>query len=311
MENFHGGNNYTKPSRIKIPPGMKAQQLMIVKGGRYQTNTISPSFDLIADDPDHKSSIIRYLRSGSPIAGNLVLAEEQVIDATKICHPYPHYCGNGGSGHSGFVSRGFGPSSVLSPMKNMMDRSPPVYRTPVKAVEGEEVLVMDGVPVSGGVGRSSRSVADSSSSGKSQYKTENFHSREDSGNSRYSSKIQVAHGKENLRPTRLVTKNKTETPVSSKPNNSPGQSSCSPNSCFPLQVMTPTRSASPATSRGTTSSDMASRDWCPLDDGLIVTLPHSSSTEKSPSRGVNAYINGVLYGPARKRLPVFSGFRSD
>lgn len=192
MENFNGGNNYAKPSRIKIPPGMKTQQLMIVSGGRYQTNTISPAFDSFADDPDHNASIIRYLRSGSPIAGNIALAEEHVIDATKLCHPYLHHYGNGGSGHSGLVPRGFGSSSVLSPMKNMMDRSPPVYRTPVKAVEGEEVLVMDGVPVSGGVGRSLRSVADSSSSSKSQYKTENLHPREDSGNSRYSSKIQVS-----------------------------------------------------------------------------------------------------------------------
>ncbi|KAF4376265.1 hypothetical protein CsatB_015192 [Cannabis sativa] len=281
MENFHGGNNYSKPSRIKIPPGMKTQQLMIGSSGRYQTSAISATFDSFADNPDHNSSIIRYLRSGSAIAGNLALAEEKVIDAAKHCNPFHHYGGNGNSGHSGFVSRGFGSSSVLSPMKNMMDRSSQVYRTPVKAVEGEEVLVMDGVPVSNGV-----------------------------GSSRYSSKIQAAHGKENLRPTRLINKNKNETPVSSKPKNSPGQSSYSPKS--PLRAMTPTRATSLTTSKGTTSFDMASRDWCLQDDGIIVALPCSSSTKKSPSReSINAYINGVLYGPAKKRLPVFSEICSD
>ena len=52
------------------------------------------------------------------------------------------------------------------------------------------------------------------------------------------------------------------------------------------------------------------KDWCPQDDGIEVTLPHS---EKSPSReSVNEYIDEVLhYGRAAKRLPVFSKIFSE
>lgn len=108
--------------------------------------------------------------------------------------------GDGGGG--GFVLRGS--LSPLSALENLIDRSPPppppplaVYGTPVKAVEGEEVLVIDGVTVSGGGKRiprfsgSGSSSADGSS-GKSLFKTDICRSSEDSGNSRYSSKCQVS-----------------------------------------------------------------------------------------------------------------------
>ncbi|VVA41617.1 PREDICTED: mRNA decay activator ZFP36, partial [Prunus dulcis] len=70
--------------------------------------------------------------------------------------------------------------SPLSPLENLMERSQPsiVYRTLVRGVQREEVLVMDGVSVAGG-GRSSRSAYDmssssssSDSSGKILYKTD-------------------------------------------------------------------------------------------------------------------------------------------
>ncbi|XVE93079.1 hypothetical protein REPUB_Repub01dG0159300 [Reevesia pubescens] len=47
--------------------------------------------------------------------------------------------------------------------------------------------------------------------------------------------------------------------------------------------------------------------WSPQDDGIDVTLP--SFPGKIPSRGdIDAYIDSVLYGPTRRRLPVFSAF---
>ncbi|KAH0993152.1 hypothetical protein GBA52_004635 [Prunus armeniaca] len=58
--------------------------------------------------------------------------------------------------------------SPLSPLENLMERSQPsiVYRTSVRGVQREEVLVMDGVSVAEG-GRSSRSTSDMSSSSSS------------------------------------------------------------------------------------------------------------------------------------------------
>ncbi|CAB4262491.1 unnamed protein product [Prunus armeniaca] len=78
------------------------------------------------------------------------------------------------------------------------ERSQPsiVYRTPMRGVQREEVLVMDGVSVVEG-GRSSRSTSDmssssssSDSSGKILYKTDLYMSWEDSGSCRYTSKGQ-------------------------------------------------------------------------------------------------------------------------
>lgn len=189
MESFHNrSGSYTKAPKIKVPPGMKAQQLMI-GCGRYQSSSVSPTYDSYAENLDLNAPILRYLCSGSPIAGKLGLAGgDRAIDAAsavKYCHPFNQFGGgSGGSGSGGLGSRGIGSPSVLSPLsavENLVDRSPPgVYRTPVKAVEGEEVLVMDGVPVSSG-GRSLRSVSDSSSSSgssvKSLYKSENCYSK--------------------------------------------------------------------------------------------------------------------------------------
>ncbi|CAB4298728.1 unnamed protein product [Prunus armeniaca] len=70
--------------------------------------------------------------------------------------------------------------SQLSPLENLMERSPPsiVYRKHVRGVQREEVLVMDGVSVTRG-GRSSMSASDllsssssSDSPGKILYQTD-------------------------------------------------------------------------------------------------------------------------------------------
>lgn len=177
MEGFHGSSssiigNFSKVPKIKLPPGMKTQPLMI-----------SSNFDSYSENLDLNAPLIRYLCAGSPVAGKRAVA------------------GDGGGG-GGFVPRGS--LSPLSALENLIDRSPPppppplvVYGTPVKAVEGEEVLVIDGVTVSGGGKKILRfSGSDSSSaygsSGKSLIKTDICRSSEDSGNSRYSSKCQVS-----------------------------------------------------------------------------------------------------------------------
>ena len=160
MESFRSSSNYSKASKIKVPPGMKTRQL------------------IIGTDLSENFPMLRYFSAKSPIDRKLASTGDL-------------------SRSRGFGSRGIGSPSVLSPLspvENLIELSPPgVYRTPVKAVEGEEVLVMDGVPVSGGGsgsggrgGRSLRSVSDSSSSSASSvknYKLEIFHSLEDSGNS--------------------------------------------------------------------------------------------------------------------------------
>ncbi|CAL9029907.1 unnamed protein product [Prunus brigantina] len=88
--------------------------------------------------------------------------------------------------------------SPLSPLENLMERSQPsiVYRTLVRGVQREEVLVMDCVSVTG-EGRSSRSASDLSSSFSSSdsswkilYKTDLCRSREDFGSCGYTSKGQ-------------------------------------------------------------------------------------------------------------------------
>ncbi|CAB4268356.1 unnamed protein product [Prunus armeniaca] len=88
--------------------------------------------------------------------------------------------------------------SQLSPLENLMERSPPsiVYRKHVRGVQREEVLVMDGVSVTRG-GRSSMSASDllsssssSDSPGKILYQTDLCRSWEDSGSCCYTSKGQ-------------------------------------------------------------------------------------------------------------------------
>lgn len=141
-------------------------QLMFGNRGYHrhgQSIISSPTLDSFADRLDHNSPILRYL---SPPSSSSVV------------------------------------QSPLSAVENLTERSPPsvLYGTPVKAMEGEEVMVMDGVLMKGGGGgrsnaRGSASASGSSSSsgssGKSRYKTEICHAWEDSANCRHGSKCQV------------------------------------------------------------------------------------------------------------------------
>ncbi|GMJ12946.1 hypothetical protein HRI_004963800 [Hibiscus trionum] len=71
--------------------------------------------------------------------------------------------------------------------------------------------------------------------------------------------------------------------------------------------ISPTNTVGPGTSAAT-----AFANWSPQDDGIDATLPPPFPGE-TPSRGdINAYIDGVLYGPTtKKRLPVFSAISPE
>lgn len=87
--------------------------------------------------------------------------------------------------------------------------SPLSENTPVKLAE-DDVLVVDGVLVASdsGVGGSK---SNSSSGSSASYKTEICQAWEDLENCRFGSKCQFAHGKEELRPSRFSSRNKSET----------------------------------------------------------------------------------------------------
>ncbi|KAL5562958.1 hypothetical protein UlMin_032705 [Ulmus minor] len=308
-----GSGSFPMAPRINIPKEMNAH--LMIESNRYHHQSMSPTFDSYSENLDINAPIFRYLFSGSPITGKPAFTGDSPMDMVK--HRLPlQYSGSGSSGKSSF-SRGssFG-LSPLSTVENLIDRSSPtVYGTPVKAVEGEEVLVIDEIPVMGG--RSARSVSDSSS-GKTHYKTEICHSREDSGNSRHSSKFQYAHGKEDLRPTRSTIKNKPEAQIC-KTYASTGLRTYSPNLRLLPQTISSTAAQSQSIMAAQTVSPSASRskskilgtpiawkDWSPQDDGIAFTLP-CSSTGQPPSReDVNAYIEGVLSGRKTRRLFAFS-----
>ncbi|KAJ9670909.1 hypothetical protein PVL29_027074 [Vitis rotundifolia] len=76
---------------------------------------------------------------------------------------------------------------------------------------------------------------------------------------------------------------------------------------FSHQLPSASPPSSASTSQTTTTAATAA-DWSPLDDGIKVKLPGSSSTDKPPSREeVNGFINRFLNRPMkpRRRLTVF------
>ncbi|KAB2628507.1 hypothetical protein D8674_033302 [Pyrus ussuriensis x Pyrus communis] len=209
--------------------------------------------------------------------------------------------------------------SPLSPLENLMQRPPPltVYRTPIGAVEREEVLVMDGVLVTGGGGRSSRSASSSDYLGKTPCKTDLYRSWEDSRS--YTSKYQYAHGKEKQRPTRCPVKNKPEAHMCKSYTATSYPCPPSPKSRFVHPVMPSavteaagarTQAASSTTPKNTISipaTPTVCLDWSPQDDGIEVVLPHSSTGTPPSREDIDSYISGVLCGPTKgRRLRVFA-----
>uniref|UniRef100_A0A5B6YYC1 C3H1-type domain-containing protein n=1 Tax=Davidia involucrata TaxID=16924 RepID=A0A5B6YYC1_DAVIN len=302
-------------------------------GGCYHRPSKSPSVDPYASIDSSNlenfdSTLIRYLRSGSP-------ASASSGDAPKYRSMIGNQYHSSKSNTSGSSSSGFGlrrsssvsPLSAIENLETPPSRSPPVFKTPVKVEE--DVLVMDGILVGSVPSARVRSLASSDSSGssspgsKSLYKTEICRPWEDSGSCRYGSKCQFAHGKEELRPSRFHNKNKSET---CKSFTSLGSCTYGAKCRFvhhqvmtapPLiepaaavaavtQTVSPTKSEQASSGSGTIT--FTSSDWSPQDDGIEVALPSSVSADKTPSReDVDAYLHSVLYGPIRrKRLPVFA-----
>ena len=183
---------------------------------------------------------------------------------------------------------------------------------------------MDGVLVTGG-GRSSRSASDllsssssSDSSGKILYKTDLCRSWEDSGSCRYTSKGQIAPGKEKPRPTRFPVKNKSEA-LMCKSYTGTGLCTPSPKSHFvhPVMAISVTEAASATTQAASSTAPKATMktptttisflDWSPQDDGIEVVLPYSSTGTPPSREDISSYITDVLYGPTTRRiLPVFA-----
>ncbi|PNY11824.1 zinc finger C-x8-C-x5-C-x3-H type protein [Trifolium pratense] len=301
--------------------------------GRYlQSKTMSPGFQSYAENIDFGSPppLARYFYAGSPLSGKSSNSfNSPIFGASKYRSlKMQQYSGGGtSSGNSSFGSRGRLPLSPLSSIENFEKKSPPIYRTPVKG--DEEVFVMDDIqvrPMSGvKSGRSSSSSSSgrgsssgkgsSSSSTKSLFKTDICRAWEDSGNCRYNSKCQFAHGREELHPSRLSMKRKSEGQMgrqsarqgswsfspNSDPVHKPAEVAEAEHAVRRLPISQPT---SPEPHCSPASSNTIS-DWSPLDDGIEVVLPNGSG--RDPSREeVEAYILGTLNQRTTKwRLPVF------
>lgn len=147
-------------------------------------NSINGSVSPINTRLNIDSTLIRYLRGGSPILSSSCNGNNDAFYSPAI------------SANNSSFGRSLSP---LSSVENVM--STPMFGTPVKVVD-DDVLVMDGIlveSVSGG--RSSRSLASdssdspsnssSSSPGIRAYKTDLCRSWEDFGHCRYGSKCQV------------------------------------------------------------------------------------------------------------------------
>ncbi|XP_057494502.1 uncharacterized protein LOC130779741 isoform X2 [Actinidia eriantha] len=336
------GNDSSRVSKLKAFNGnvltinsQRDNRQLFIVGGRLHHQPKSPTLDPYSENLD--SALIRYLRYGSPVAGDAFKAP---VAGAMISHQFLSGNSSSSGGSVGYLSLR-GSSSTVSPLSAVENletppsRSPPVFKTPVKVEE--DVLVMDGILVESVSGGRMRLSASSDSSGssssslgsKSFYKTEICRSWEDSSHCRYGSKCQ-----EEVRPLRFPTKNKSEAQTC-KSYSSSGTCSYGSKCRFAHhQVMTaaisPTGPSVPAATLATTqiispietenSSESSSKsmssgsvtvalaDWSPLDDGIEVSLPSSASTNEVPSReAVDAYINSVLYGPSRgKRLPAFA-----
>ncbi|XP_065868720.1 uncharacterized protein [Euphorbia lathyris] len=246
------------------------------------------------------STLIRYLRGGSPIT--LSGGYRTCSDAFSS----PSIKSNSSRGGSSTFGRSLSP---LSAIENLI--SPPVYGTPVKLVD-EDVLVMDEIIVeSSSGGRVSKSLSwDSSGSsfnsasslGIRGYKIELCRSWEEIGQCRSGYKCQFAHGKEELRPSYSPIKNKSEAPSrksyanalsSNLPKSrflpsataaSPSAVSSRPQSPSPSQNQneSPSQNEKPSpainsdknageTSKKSPTTNIISEDWQPSDDGIEIT----------------------------------------
>ncbi|KAK8624716.1 hypothetical protein V6N13_089603 [Hibiscus sabdariffa] len=217
--------------------------------------------------------------------------------------------------------------------------APQSEKTPVK-VEEEDVLVMDGVLVVSDT-NIVQSGYSSSPGSVGFHKSEICKAWEEYGHCQYGSKCQFAHGKEDVRPSFCSFRSKSEartyksyastydsisrpsslnretTAIIAQKESSIRPEYTSQRSSTPMKPENTPLAANiamkPKTKKASTSTirpDISVTNgtyWSPQDDDIDVTL--LSSPAKTLSRGdTDAYIDSVLYGPATRRLPVFSSF---
>ncbi|WOH14108.1 hypothetical protein DCAR_0933624 [Daucus carota subsp. sativus] len=132
-----------------------------------------------------------------------------------------------------------------------------------------------------------------------------------SGSCSYGSKCRFIHQQNNSPES---AKDSPFTVISSTPQTVSQSDSSASATDSPVSVISSkTRTVSPIklenamNTSESSSFTFAKTDWSPLDDGIDVVLPCSSSTDKAPRGEIDAYINSVLYGPSKRmKLPVFA-----
>ncbi|KAF6175604.1 hypothetical protein GIB67_022606 [Kingdonia uniflora] len=198
------------------------------------------------------------------------------------------------------------PLSPLLSIENLQtppSRSPPVFISPRKVEE--DVFVMDGIMV----GSSPGGRVSSPSAMSGNFKTD-ISRRFDSGSGRHGSNFQYAHGKEEQRPKPINS-------IQSRPQaHSSLKMVCNTfaatGSCIYGARCHYSHSVSAAQPNSLTKFKALGRpshvDWSPVDDGIEVHLPLSSTDQVAPTReAVNAYINNIIRcPPQKKRLPIFT-----
>ncbi|KAL5989514.1 hypothetical protein ACLOJK_010406 [Asimina triloba] len=218
-------------------------------------------------------------------------------------------------------SRGSSPSplSAIENIQTPPSRSPPVFKAttpPSKVVEGEEVLVMDGILVNSpsptGTTRSSSTRTDSSGSSGSSglYKTEICRSWEDSGICRYGTKCQFAHGKEELRPARHP-RSKTELIDASDiilfSDSLVGQTLKSSVTAGPCKLAAKNSQVHHAPQQGLAASPAVAVAAAATATGFTTEAEEMvcEALQVGPE-AAESYIQQILYGHSQKRrLPVF------
>lgn len=122
--------------------------------------------------------------------------------------------------------------------------------------------------------------------------------------------IRFAHGKEELRPTRLHNKSKFEAQacktyaITGSSTNSSKHRSVHPVAA--VAALAPQPGAAMTVVQNTSIITAKNSNWSPQDDGIEVSLPSSSGKHTSREE-IDFYIHGLLFGPPpRKRLPCFT-----
>ncbi|XP_058095765.1 uncharacterized protein LOC131241109 isoform X3 [Magnolia sinica] len=266
---YNNGSNSCSSSSSSNSVDSSNNRLMMGRQTRYSPLSVNailgPAFNACIHPQNalDADSSLHYCRSSAEVL------LPPAMDSGQLLRPRPRY-----RLRSLSSSRGSSPSP-LSPIENLPTpppRSPPVYKAtppPVKVVEGEEVLVMDGILVNSsspvGMNRAAtvRSSADSSvlSGSNSLYKTEICRSWEDSGTCRYGTKCQGQICK----------------------------SFATTGACmFGTKCRYAHQALAAATTFGTEAEEMV--------NSVLQVGPELAE----------AYINHILYGPRRRpRLPVF------